>query len=78
MSKSDMYRVGMFLGLLDGRAEVQHQRWKSLREPLGGKLPLRGSKGFSSLGIPTGKPPRGLLGGSAIFSGSGLVVPLRR
>ena len=25
------------------RAEVQHQRWKNLREPLGGKLPLRGS-----------------------------------
>ena len=42
-------------------------------------MPLRGSKGFfSSLGIPTGKPPRGLLRGSGIFSGSGLVVPFRR
>ena len=40
--------------------------------------PLEALSGFSSLGIPTGKPPRGPLRGSGIFSGSGLVVPFRR
>ena len=40
--------------------------------------PLEALRGFSSLGNSTGKSPRGPLGGSRFFSGSGLVVPLRR
>ena len=40
--------------------------------------PLEALGVFSFLGIPTGKPPRGPLRGSGIFSGFGLVVPLRR
>ena len=37
------FRSNPKIAMFEEEREVQHQRWTSLREPLGGKLPLRGS-----------------------------------
>ena len=83
-SFSRIFRKFIFLGFLQYRTfclkksggatpEVEKPPRASRRKI----APQRLSGILSSLGIPTGKPPKGPLRGSGIFSGSGPVVPLR-